>query len=365
MKLLWVVSNWKRTGPVEPSLDLAAAIASRGHEVLVMTGRSPRGIDDDAAAAARARGLEVLDIGMALGKHRSPLRDWRDVRRLRRYLAKSAPDTVVTTLRNAHRIAMRAMLRGPRVYACRLIFEESGPSLIDTYAQGIEFELVPDLNGERARAVPLEPALDIAALETRAKDAAGIRRELGVPEGGFLFGIVARMQTHRRFELLWEAVRELKHRGVVFRLAAIGRGTNQASVAHEPVREMGLEDVVVFPGYLRGEAYASTLAALDAQIFLVPGSDPTCRALREGMALGVPSLVSTRGSLPAIVRDGTTGRVVEEETLAAWADAMAEMVREPERTRAMGEAAAGLARERYEASAVAKRFIEALESQHE
>ena len=39
MKILWALSNWKRTGPVEPSLDLAAAMSRRGHEVLVVTGR--------------------------------------------------------------------------------------------------------------------------------------------------------------------------------------------------------------------------------------------------------------------------------------------------------------------------------------
>ena len=28
MKLLWTISNWKRTGPVEPSLDLAKAVGA-------------------------------------------------------------------------------------------------------------------------------------------------------------------------------------------------------------------------------------------------------------------------------------------------------------------------------------------------
>src|SRR5207248_5153713 len=32
VRILWALSNWKRTGPVEPSLDLAAALARRGHE---------------------------------------------------------------------------------------------------------------------------------------------------------------------------------------------------------------------------------------------------------------------------------------------------------------------------------------------
>ena len=52
MKLLWTVSNWKRTGPLEPSLDLAAAMAARGHDVEVAVGRAPRRSDDEAAECA-------------------------------------------------------------------------------------------------------------------------------------------------------------------------------------------------------------------------------------------------------------------------------------------------------------------------
>jgi len=130
---------------------------------------------------------------------------------------------------------------------------------------------------------------------------------------------VARVQPHRRFELLWEGLARAKARGTRVRVLLIGRGTSFEEVAAEPVRRLGLEDVVTFPGYLRGVDYASTLGALDAQLFLVPGSDPTCRALREGMALGVPSLVTRRGLLPDLVADGASGLLFDEtpEALAA------------------------------------------------
>lgn len=366
MRLLWLLSNWKRTGPVEPSLDLAAAVARAGHDVAVMCGRAPRGRDSGAAEAARARDLEVVDIGLVLDKHRFGLRDRRDARRLRQHLEVSGPDALVTTLRNDHRIAAKAR-RGTRPpILARLAFEPLARTIevAPPEPTDLVFAMLPgDTRPDAPFAVEvLEPALDIAALAASGADATGAREALGIDPGTFLFGIVARMQTHRRFELLWAALAQLKARGVAFHLAAIGRGTHQQTVAHEPVRALGLEDRVGFPGYLRGASYASTVAALDAQVFLVPGSDPTCRALREGMALGVPSLVTARAPLPAIVEDGVTGRVVRDETPEAWAAALEAFVADREATRAMGAAARSLAAERYDAGRVAARFLRALDA---
>jgi glycosyltransferase involved in cell wall biosynthesis len=60
-------------------------------------------------------------------------------------------------------------------------------------------------------------------------------------------------------------------------------------------------------------------------VFLVPGSDGTCRAVRELLAIGTPMAVADRGMLREIVRDGVTGAVFDgsapalAEVLKAWA----------------------------------------------
>ncbi len=354
MKLLWLISNWKRTGPVEPSLDLAAAVAARGHKVTVMVGRAPEGLTDNAASAAEARGLKVVDAGLALGKHRSPLRDRTDAKHLRGYLAKSPVDCLVTTLPNAHRIARRGRPAG-----CGITYVsfEMVPMAVD--GGDLCLACVPGaFLGPRTEA--LKPALDIDVLTKSASDPAGARAALGVEPDTFLFGIVARMQTHRKFEVLWEAVDLLSKRDIPFHLVTIGRGTNQETVAFEPVRERGLNAFVSFPGYLRGDAYGSLLAALDTQLFLVPGSDPTCRALREGQALGVPSLVTSVPPLPALVEAGVSGTVVAADDALAMADAMALMATDLAATRAMGAAAKRLARDQYDAKTVADAFLSAI-----
>lgn len=368
MKLLWTISNWKRTGPLEPSLDLAAACAARGHDVHVAVGRAPEGEPDCADAAARARSLTPAATGATLSKHSHPLRNWRDSRRLRHWIERERPAAVVVTQRNDHTLVLRAGAAAPVV---RLWFGDGRAALDPRDAKALRRSAgvlvlceaagrqLAELGVPAERIARAAPPLDVAGLRARADGAAGLRAELDVPPEHLLVGIVARMQTHRRFEMLWDAVAAWTAAGVPASLVAIGRGTHQETVAHEPVRRLGLEGVVHFTGYLRDAAYARAVAQLEAQILLVPGSDPTCRALREGMALGVPSIATRRGMLPGIVDDGRTGLLVDE-TPASLADAVTRFAADREATRALGEAARAKADASFATPIVAARLEDLL-----
>jgi glycosyltransferase involved in cell wall biosynthesis len=367
LRIVWTVSNWKRTGPVEPSLDLARAVAARGHDVRVLVGRAPAASTDPntAAAAAAARGLVAAPGDVRLAKHGAPWRDALDVRRVRASLAAWPPDVIVTTLAGDHRLLQRAA-RG-RIPVARLLFEDP-EAVVGVRARralcraAALFPFDEDAVARLARlGVPadrvqcIDPPLDIASLLALAGSREAARARWGVAPGRPLFGIVARMQRHRRFDLLWDALAVLRDQGLDFAFAAPGRGTWEEEVVHEPLRRLGLEQTVLRPGYLRGADYASLLRALDAQVFLVPGSDPTCRALREGMALGVPSVALRRGLLPAIVEEGVTGYLVQE-TPEALAAALARLAHDAPLRQRMAVAAAARAAARYDAEAVAARI---------
>jgi len=100
---------------------------------------------------------------------------------------------------------------------------------------------------------------------------------------------------------------------------------------------MGLKDHVIFTGYQLDE-YPEILAALDMKVFLVPGSDESCRAVREAMAMGMPVIVANRGMLPEIVEDGVSGLVVED-TPENLADALITLLRDVPMRKKMGSAA--------------------------
>jgi glycosyltransferase involved in cell wall biosynthesis len=353
MRLVWSVANWKRTGPVEPSLDLAAALAARGHEVLVVTGRPVGTAPDESGEAAEARGLTRLALGLRLRKHRALLGDGRDVRRLAAHLRARPPDVLQTTLANDHRIgAGAASVAGNAVPVARLWFEDGAApppaweaALLRAAAHVWAFGAAPERTLRAAGVAPdrlgrLAPPVDAARLRRAATGVEAARARLSGGGGRLLVGLVARVQTRRRFDLLWGACARLKASGLP-RVAAAGLG-----------------DVVSFPGYLRGSDYASALAALDVQLLLVPGSDPTCRALREGMALGVPSVATRRGLLPDVVADGVSGLLVDE-TPDALAEAIARLATDEPLRRRLAAGAAARAADEFSAERAARRMEEA------
>jgi glycosyltransferase involved in cell wall biosynthesis len=130
-------------------------------------------------------------------------------------------------------------------------------------------------------------------------------------------GIVARVQRHRRFDLLLQSLREVATEIPDMKFLIIGRGTHIDEIARKPAMRMGLEDHVVFTGY-RTEDFADVLNLLDFKVFLVPGSDGACRAVREALACGKPVVATRRGILPEIISDGENGLLIDEapESLA-------------------------------------------------
>jgi glycosyltransferase involved in cell wall biosynthesis len=222
--------------------------------------------------------------------------------------------------------------------------------------------LGPPWDLDEGRVVRLDPPIDLERFDPD-RPLPDLRKALGIAAGVFTAGIIARLQTHRRFEILFEAIARARSMCPGLRFVVIGRGTHAEAVAQEPVRRLGLEGTVHLAGYLSGDQYVGALKALDAAVFLVPGSDGTCRAVREELAMGLPVIAARRGMLPELVRHGQTGLVVED-TPEGLAAALAELARDPLRRAAMSQAAREDARARFSlkghAQALARIYREVL-----
>jgi glycosyltransferase involved in cell wall biosynthesis len=144
------------------------------------------------------------------------------------------------------------------------------------------------------------------------------REKFGMKEDDIVVGIIARIQTHRRFHILLEAIKIASQEVPELKLLVIGRGTKEKQLLTEPTRTMGLEDVVIHPGY-RTDDYVEAVSCMDFNIFLMPGTDGSCRAVREVMAMGKPVIAADRGMLSTIVDHNVTGFVIDDtpENLAA------------------------------------------------
>jgi glycosyltransferase involved in cell wall biosynthesis len=346
VRVLQLSSDWKWTGPAEPMLRLADGLLERGCRVaLACPPAPPEATGSLAEEAERAGFPPLLRLERARGVR--PLAG-RDVARLRDLVAREPVDVIHTWHTRDHVLALRARGRGagPAIVRSWRVAGPIPPTPWNRWLFGSRTHGLLCVSPETAcrnaplrRGLPIRGvfgAVDLARFHPEPPDP-GVRAGLGLAASDRVVGIVARVQAHRRFDLLLEAARRLFLVDPRSKLLVVGRGTRRAELAEEPSRRLGIADRVVFAGYRKAD-YAQVLRAIDVFTFLVPGSDGTCRALLEAAACGIPAVVSRRGALPEIVRHGETGLVVDEDPDAlcgAWAALLAD---EPRRL-ALGRAA--------------------------
>ena len=82
--------------------------------------------------------------------------------------------------------------------------------------------------------------------------------------------------------------------------------------------------------------------------------DSLPQAIMEAMSLGIPSVVTPVGGIPAMVDHDRTGLIVPARDPAALADALLRLLREPETASRLGRAAQDRYRQRYTTAIMTK-----------
>lgn len=370
MKVLHLFSNAKFTGPAELVLNLCVTLRRFGLEIDLAFPALPPERPHTLLDTARERGIEPI-LSFRLNKHENPITNLLDSRALARYLAKTPYDLVHCHLDNDHRIALAAARKlgipvvrssyeglgftekrrhAPLLRHTTYLFEPSERALRhdhETYGYPLgSMQVVPG-------------AIDVVRFDP-VREVPDGRKRLGIPKDAFVIGIVARMQTHRRYEDFFRAVRLLADSGIDAHAIVVGRGTNQETVGKVPVRRLGLSDRVHFPGYVSGGDYVGMVKAFDVKVFLVPGSDGTCRAVREAMAMGKPAVVSDRGMLPEIVTDGVEGFVCKGDPDSLF-DVLSRLANDGALRERMGRASREKAKNTFSLEAQARAVVRGYE----
>ena len=348
MRILQLTSDWKWTGSAEPMLRLGLAQRERGFEVHLACPMAPDPRQGGLSQEAEKAGL-LPELAILRGRGFRPLADRGETKAIHSLLEHHEIDIVHTWHTRDHLLALRAAGARRRRGVTALVRSYRKADAISRlpwnrwlFGPGTDGLLcVSPETAERNRALrggrPLRGvfgAVDTERFCPQPPDPQ-VRAALGLAPEHRVVGIVARVQRHRRFDLLLEAAARLLDRDPLTRLLVVGRGTHRQTVAEEPAQRMGLADRVIFAGY-RKEDYTEVLRAMDVFTFLVPGSDGTCRALLEAAACGIPAVTSKRGALPEIVVDGVTGILCEEDP-EALANAWRDLLEAPLRRRSMGE----------------------------
>ena len=348
MTVLHLLSNHRWTGPAEPALNLCLALRARGMEVAFACSPIERGGPNAIITTARDRGIEPLLL-FRLGKHRHPLWNLQDRLSLTRYLRQHPCDLIHCHMDNDHTIAQHASAtlgipivrsnyfgggfpetpRYRRLLGTTAWLVEPSRRALEHDAEAFVFPR------ERMDVVP--GAVDLERFDPRRETPDG-RRWLKIPPEKFVVGVVARLHPDRGYDRIFVAFRELLEGAPEARLIVLGRGPDEESVTRQPVRRFNLAEYVYFPGHLGGDDYVGMLRAFDAGVYLAPGTDGTCRTVRELMAMGKPVVVADGGMLGEIVTHEKDG-LVFDGTAKGLCNALRGLAHDRQRRARLGQAA--------------------------
>lgn len=177
-----------------------------------------------------------------------------------------------------------------------------------------------------------------------------VRRELGITDNEAMILHSSNVRPVKRIELLLESVARVRPREA-FKLVVLAGG-DFAPYAND-VRRLGLQDrVIVREKVNEIEDY---LQAADLGLF-TSETESFCLSILEAMFFGCPSVARRAGGIPEVVEDNVSGLLVPSADPDALARAIEDLIREPKRRMAMGEAARRRARELFSADAIVPRY---------
>ena len=365
VKALHLLSNWRWTGPAEPAVNLCSALRKCGVETSFACGTEPS--DRDNAIRRRAEELELpIYHGLRLRKHFSPLSNWFDARKLATQLREPI-DLIHSHMLSDHGVALsvarrlkqralvvRSFYTSDTVHAPvrtkRALFAGTDAAIVP--CQAAHDLLVKDFGYPAEKVALIEVGIDTERFNPD-RELADARQELGISSEDLVVGIIARIQPHRRYSVLLEAVASVAKEVPNIKLLVLGRGPDKDALVVEPAHKLGIADTIRFSDYRWDDDYVSAVACMDIEMFLVPGTDGTCRAVREAMAMGKPVIAARRGILPELIKDGETGFVVHD-TPENLANSMKMLLTSKEHRLEMGRAALAEARRRFSMTAQAE-----------
>lgn len=377
-RVLHLLSDWKWTGPAEPIVNLCRQLRHHGLHADFACTRPPKRLQGRGIVprAAERHVEPILDFNLHKGAN--PVLNFADIRHIAEYIDREEIQIIHTHTGHDHYIGSRAARKAnnqPFVVRSNHRGEPLKPTALnkwlvnghtDAWVALTQSCLDADIAAfgiDPKYAMVAEGAVDLERFHPGISGEE-VRREFGLGPEHVLAGIVARVQSRRRFDVLIPAIADAMAQEPHLRFVIIGRGTNLQKLAKDPVRQYGIENKVFFTGYL-GEEFPAHLAAFDFKIFLVPGSDGSCRAVREAMAVGKPILAARRGLLPELVEHGQCGLVIDDsqENLTA---AIVRMARDKEMREQFGRAAAEKARACFriddQAEAIAELYVRLAEA---
>ena len=360
LNILHLLSNWKWTERAEPAADMVLGQIQMGAKTTFVCGRCPFDVSDAVEHRARTKGLDPVVLNLT--KHFDPISAGIAWPRLVRFLRESQFDVVHAHMLNAHLLGGTAARRAlPKARVVCSFYEADGPRtgfrqnlLIRRFTDGAivitpqaRENLVRLFRFPESRIAVIEPGLELSRYDSPlSRDAA--RSLFGLTPADRVVGMVTRIRDARRLDLVIEAVAKLAPANPNLKLMIVGRGGEGAveRVVEKPAEALGIRDRIILPGYCRDQMLVAAYKAMDMLVYPCPGTDPSCRTVREAMTASLPVVACTVGFLPTLVKEGETGFLTPSDP-APIADAIARVLADPALRDKLARQAAAQAKERF------------------
>ena len=145
---------------------------------------------------------------------------------------------------------------------------------------------------------------------------------------------VGRLRAKKGLDTLIDACAALRGRGQAFACEIVGYGEEQARLEAQ-IERLGLGDCVRLPGKLPREQVIARYAR--AAVYVQPSRiaadgdrDGIPNVLLEAMAMGLPVVASNVSGIPELVGHGHNGLLVEPDRPEALADAIVQLLAQPQ-----------------------------------
>lgn len=340
----------------------AEGLRKRGHDVrLILEPGSP------IFGKAVARGLPVDQV--AMGRARYPAA----IAAFRRILADTRPALLhVNSSRDSWIGGLAARLVSPRVKVVRSRHISTPlkktPATRFLYRTLMDFVIVTGgeltrrglierdgLAPDRVAAFPI--GLDVEEFKPGPPDA-DLRKELGLPPGHRLVGLIAYLRSYKGHEYFIEAAARVLSRATDVTFLIVGEGPEEARL-RERIASSGLSSAVRMLGFR--DDLLNVFRSLD--LFVIPSveGDTIPQALMQALAMALPVVSTTVGSIPDVVRDGVTGFVVPPRDASALAERILALLNDAALRAAMGRRGRALVEREYSLA----RMLDRLEAVYE
>ena len=169
---------------------------------------------------------------------------------------------------------------------------------------------------------------------------------------------VGRIQARKNLPRLVEAYHQVRQQGITSKLVIVGKQDWQSEQLLEKIKQLGLENSVIFPGYVPFDDLPIFYNA--AEVFVFPSIfEGFGLPVIESMASGVPTVTSFGSSLQEVAGDGAL--LVDPLDTRSIADALGSVLTDPQLRERL--ATQGLKRSaQFERSMLARKTLEVYRS---